>query len=220
MKKIFILVLVLMLCLCQGCAWFQDKEEQTAIELLNEGLTAFKKKKYRQALEAFEKLKDWYPFSEHAVTAELKMGDSYFHLGEYEDAVFMYSEFEKLHPGNASIPYVINQMGLCYFKRLDTIDRDQSSARKALDFFQRLVKQFPGYASDHKATENIKKCRKSLAEHEYYVGMFYFKSKHYKAALHRFKTVIKDYPDCQKLAEARRHSEECKVFLAQKQFEN
>ena len=29
----------------------------------------------------------------------------------------------------------------------------------------------------------------------FYVGMFYYKAKHYKAALERFKTVVKSYPD-------------------------
>ncbi len=34
-----------------------------------------------------------------------------------------------------------------------------------------------------------------MAGNEYYIGVFYYKSKHYKAALHRFMAVISDFPD-------------------------
>ena len=41
----------------------------------------------------------------------------------------------------------------------------------------------------------IKKCDKSLAKAVFGIGLHYYKSKHYKGALSRFKSVISDYPD-------------------------
>ncbi len=193
--KRFIIVCIISLLVCSGCAWFETREERSAQELASDGMDKFKSKNYRKAIESFEKLKDWYPFSKFAILAELKVADAYYNLGEYEDAIFAYEEFENLHPRNEAISYVIYQTGLCYFDRIDTIDRDQVSARKALDTFKRLIKQFPEDVYANKAEENIKKCLKSLAGHEFYVGLFYYKSKHYKAALNRFKTILSDYPD-------------------------
>ena len=46
-----------------------------------------------------------------------------------------------------------------------------------------------------KAEEHIMVCNRNLAEHDFYVGMFYYKSKHYRAALERFKSVVTNYPD-------------------------
>ena len=155
----------------------------------------FKKENYKKAIESFEKLRDWYPFSKFAILAELKIADSHYYLKEYEEAVFAYEEFEGLHPGNEVVPYVIYQIGLCYFEQIDTIDRDQTSSSKALDIFKRLNQQFPENEYALKADEHINICLKNLAEHEFYVGLFYYKSKHYKAALHRFRKVIKNYPD-------------------------
>ena len=178
-----------------GCAWFQTEEEKTAQELITDGMDQYNDKDYEDAIESFEKLKDWYPFNQYAILAELKIGDAHYHLEEYEDAIAAYEDFESLHPRNEAIPYVIYQIGLCYYDRIDTVDRDQSTAHKALETFERLRKQFPKDPYSIKAEQNIKKCQKSLAEHDLYVGLFYYKSRHYKAALQRFIKVIKHYPD-------------------------
>ena len=186
---------LLCIILFTGCAWFQAKEEKPAQELARDGMEDYQKGNYDKAIASFEKLKDWYPFSKFAILAELKIADAHFQLKQYDDAIFTYEEFERLHPRNEAIPYVIYQIGMCYFLRIDTIDRDQTSTQKALDTFERLIKQFPENEYSVTAIEHMKKCLKTLAGHEFYIGLFYYKSKHYKAALHRFKAVITLYPD-------------------------
>jgi len=212
MKKIFTICMI-SLFFCSGCAWFQTKSEKTAEEIIDDGMTAFEKGKYRKSLESFEKLKDWYPFSKFAILAELKTADAHFHLDEYQEAIFAYEEFENLHPRNEAVPYVIYQVGLCHFKQIDSIDRDQTAAQKAMDTFSRLARQFPGDSYARKARENIGKCKKNLAEHEFYVGIFYYKSKHYKAALGRFQTIISDYPDAPVHQDAQRYASLCEKVI-------
>ena len=194
MKRIVLLSFIVLLVL-SGCAWFEAKEEKSAQELASDGMDQFKSGEYRKSIESFERLKDWYPFSKFTILAELKIADAFYKLEEYEDAIVAYEEFESLHPRNEAIPYVIYQIGRCYFEQIDTVDRDQNTAKKALDVFKRLKKQFPGNPYTSKAQEHIKKCLKSLAGHDFYVGFFYFKSKHYRAALYRFKSVLTNYPD-------------------------
>ncbi|NVM57524.1 MAG: outer membrane protein assembly factor BamD [Desulfobacterales bacterium] len=178
-----------------GCALFQAEEEKTARALAEEGMEAFREKDYRKAIESFENLRDWYPFSPYAILAELKLGDAYYHRKEYEEAIFAYEQFESLHPRNEAVPCVVYQIGRCYFDRLQTIDRDQTMAREAVKTFERLIHNYPDSPFAKKAEEHIIVCNRNLAEHEFYVGMFYYKSKHYKAALERFKTILKSYPD-------------------------
>jgi outer membrane protein assembly factor BamD len=178
-----------------GCAWFQPKEKETARGLAEAGMEAFRDEDYKKAIESFEKLKDWYPFSRYAILAELKLGDAQYHRKDYDEAVFAYETFENLHPKNEAVPYVVYQIGRCYFDRLEVIDRDQTMAREAVQAFERLVRSYPTSPYVKKAEEHVKVCYKNLAEHEFYVAMFYFKSKHYKAALERFKAVVRSYPD-------------------------
>jgi len=178
-----------------GCAWFQTKEEKTAKELAEAGMEAFKDKNYGKTIEAFEKLRDWYPFSEYAILAELKLGDAHYHRKEYEEAISAYEEFENLHPKNESVPYVVYQIGRCYFDRRQVIDRDQGITLKAVESLERLIRSYPDSPFARKAEGHLRICNKCLAEHEFYVGMFYYKTQHYKAALERFKTILTSYPD-------------------------
>lgn len=213
MKRILFVCLIALLTV-SGCAWFESKEEKSAQELASDGMDQFNNEEYKDAIESFEKLKDWYPFSKYAILAELKIGDANYRLEQYDEAIAEYENFESLHPRNEAIPYVIYQIGLCYFERIDTIDRDQSTAQKALDTFQRLQKQFPQDVYAIKARGQIKKCYKSLAGNDFYVGQFYFKSKHYKAALYRFESVLSNYPDVGIHQQALQYLTRCKELIA------
>ncbi|MGD8974572.1 MAG: outer membrane protein assembly factor BamD, partial [Desulfobacterales bacterium] len=140
-----------------------EDETAPAQQLAWDGMDAYEDGDYKDAIEYFQKLKDFYPFSKYAILAELKIADSHYHLEQYEEAIFAYSEFEKLHPRNEAIPYVIYQIGLCYFVQIDTIDRDQTPAAMALSTFQRLNKQFPDNQYARSGAEHLTRCYKSLA---------------------------------------------------------
>jgi outer membrane protein assembly factor BamD len=213
MKRILIIGLSCLLVL-SGCGWFQTKEEKSAEELAGDGMDYFDREAYRQAIDAFEKIKDWYPFSKYAILAELKIADAHYALGDYEEAVFAYENFENLHPRNESIPYVIFQIGKCYFDRIDTVDRDQVAAQKATESFDRLIKQYPQDDYARKAADLRQICLKSLAGHEFEVGLYYYRTGHYKAALHRFKAVVANYPDVGVHGEALRYITLCEKSLA------
>ena len=98
---------------------------------------------YGRAAETFQTLKDRYPYSKYAILAELKMADAYFLRGDYEEASEAYLEFERLHPKNEAVPYVIYQTGMCYFERMPTSDRDQQFGVKAIQTFSRLRQMYP-----------------------------------------------------------------------------
>jgi len=222
MKRIYIACFVLWFA-CSGCTALKDawlsitgaEEEYSAQELAWTAMDFYDNGDYTRAIEKFEKLKDWFPFSRYAILAELKIGDAHYKMEQYVEAIYAYEEFEKLHPRNEAIPYVIYQIGRCYFDQIGTIDRDQTPARKALEAFQRLMKQFPKDQYARTAEEHINKCHKSLAGHEYIVGVFYYKSKHYQAAYQRFVAVISEYPDVGYHKKALQYIAKCEASLAE-----
>lgn len=219
MKKIICLTIVCLF-LCSGCSFFRAKEEKTAVELVSGGMEAFEDGKYQKAIDAFIKLKEWYPFSKYASLAELKIAESYYHLKEYDEAVIAYEDFENLHPRNEAIPYIIYQIGNCYFEQMGSVDRDQTSVKKALDTYKRLIRQFPDSMYALKAEKNINECEKSLAGHELYVGMFYYKSNHYKPALSRFKSLVSSFPDLGIHEKALEYISLCENAIKKNQEEN
>jgi outer membrane protein assembly factor BamD len=203
--------------LCCGCALFGKKEkpEKSPEELISEGMSKLADGSYEDAAERFQELKDRYPYSNLAIHAELKLAFSLFKKEDFEEAIEAYREFESLHPKNTSIPYVIYQQGMCYFLRMRTIDRDQNNTIKALNEFERLIKAFPDDQYSLKARDHIEQCLTNLAEHEFYVGDFYFRSGHYKAALNRFTCLLDRYPDNGPREKTLAYIEECKQKLAQ-----
>ena len=219
----FILILSLLL-LLNGCAlWTQffgeDEDEETPTELMDEGLERFNSGSFESAIESFQKIKDRYPYSKFAVEAELKMADALYERALFEEAYEAYGEFEKLHPKNPKIPYVIFQRGMCDFEQSSTIDREQSHIYKAKEEFERLIKRYRRSPYAKKASKKIRECYASLADHELYVGHFYFRTEKYQAAMDRYLYLIEHYPDLGQYYEALDYIKLCKEKIIEEKKE-
>jgi len=211
---IWFILTITIVTLTMSCASGPHKREKNAKELLMDGETYFQAAKYRMAIESFENLIDWYPFSVHKTKAELKIGDAYFLLAEYYDAIFAYEEFERMHPTHEKAAYVLNQIGLCFLNQLDTIDRDQTPAIQAVRYFNRIRHEFPQSKFAIDAKKQMMICYKSLVENEFYVGLTYFKAEHYRAALNRFEVVVTRYPDVGLHQKAIKYITKCRLAMA------
>ncbi|WP_319576421.1 outer membrane protein assembly factor BamD [uncultured Desulfobacter sp.] len=193
MKKTLIAGLVILL--LSGCSLFEEKHQmnKNAQQLAAEGAASFMNEDYEDAIKAYTDLKDWYPFSNYAILAELKIADAHFHLEEYPEAIAAYESFEKMHPKNEAVPYIINQIAMCWFNQIDTIDRDATPSKKAMAEFERLIRLFPENEYSQKALAHIDACIDNMASHELYVATFYNKTKKYEAALKRYQYIVENY---------------------------
>lgn len=194
MKRLISFLLIAFVALTFLSCGPKNKEEKLAPELAEDARVQFEKERYKEAIDIYTKLRDWYPFDKLAVEAEYNIAESHFKMEAYDEAALAYEEFEKLHPRHESIDYIIHQQALCYFNRLDSEDRDQTQALKAFSLLTRLSKQFPDSPYVKDAEKEKQACLVSLAAHEMYVGRFYLKSKKYQGALNRFQTVLTAYP--------------------------
>jgi outer membrane protein assembly factor BamD len=200
---------------CAGPSWFSEEEEKPPEELMRQGLEDMVTGYYETATESFQKVKDRYPYSEFAVEAELKMADALYKRELYDEAFDAYGEFERLHPKNVNIPYVIYSKGMCHFDQMDTIDRDQSHTLQAIDEFKRLVKKFPKCEYANSARMKIRDCYIELAEHELYVGNFYYRMGEYRAAMGRYRYILENYPDLGQYHKALDYLSRCKEKIAE-----
>ncbi len=214
----YMLVGTVLVSLLGGCSLydrlFGEDEEPTASDHMSEGTRNLEKGNYEKATEAFQKVKDRYPYSRFAIEAELKMGDAFYAAEAFEEAYDAYNEFERLHPKNKNIPYVIYQKGMCHFEQVTTIDRDQSHTLRAKDEFERLIKKFPRDKHTNLARKRLRKCLIYLAEYELYVGHYYFKRGFYRAAMARYNYIIQHYPDMGQYHEALEYINKSKEKLA------
>ncbi len=198
-KKLFfkwVILLSITLFLLLGCAKKGVKTIEGDPETLyKQGLARFNKRDYPEALKRFEQLKSSFPDNPpYTVWAELKVGDCHFFKKDYVEAIAAYEEFKKIHPTHEEIPYVQYQIGMAYFKQMLALDRDQTSTQKALSNFEYLIANYPPSLFTEKAKEKIGVCKKRLADHEFYIGNYYYKSGKFQAASVRFQGLIEKFP--------------------------
>jgi outer membrane protein assembly factor BamD len=207
---------VFLLSILGGCATEKTKkmDDLGPEELLARGLKRFEKSDHNGAVSDFQAIKDRYPYSKSVIMAELKMADSYYIRKDFDSALGVYDDFERLHPKDSNIPFVMYQKGLCNLQQVRTIDRDQTHTVKAKEEFERLVNRFPESEWANKARANIRKCLVHLAKYELYIGRFYFNMGEYGSALDRFTYLIQNYPDMGQYHEALEYISRCKQRLA------
>jgi outer membrane protein assembly factor BamD len=210
---------ILSVSLLGGCSiseWFSTQEKpKTVSDLMEMGEDLFDEGRYAESGEVFQAIKDRYPYSGYAAVAEVRLADGHYERNEFEEAYIVYNDFERLHPKNERIPYVMYRKGMCEFEQITAMDREQSYAIRARIEFQRLIRRFPenGYAD--KAKKHLRRTLLYLTEYELSVGHFYFKMGEYEAALNRYTQLIKNYPDMGSYHEALEYISKCHVKIAQ-----
>lgn len=182
-----------------GCAlvdkYFMEPPEDTAQELFENGNDAMQDKRYAEAGEYFQKLKDRYPFSPYTLQAELSLGDAWFLAERYAEAAAAYKEYESLHPRSEHIPYILFQIGVSDYNQFASIDKPQMNVTEALEYFYRLKEEHPDSRYAKEADYYIDKCRRFLADHEIYVADFYWKNEQYGPAWKRYSYVADNFTD-------------------------
>ena len=194
--KIFILTMIMLFCIA-GCQLTFFKKSEMAKSspdgLFASGKLEYDDGNYKKAREYFMRVREEYPLNNLAILADMGIADSYFSDKDYIEAENAYSDFVNLHPINENVPYAIYQAGICHYNQIEAIDRDQTEIVKARKEFEKLVARYPESKFAIMAEKVLRECKQKQAEHEFYVGKFYFTQKKYKAALTRLENISRDY---------------------------
>jgi len=199
-KKLFslstLLLLFSTLIVLSGCASVPDVAvSRDPKELYDSAMTAYLDDKFENAEKYFRALIEDHPLSPYSTEAQLMLGDVSYAQEHYDEATSYYTNFVALHPSHPRAAYALFQKGMSHFKDVLSLDRDQTSTRKALFAFQDLLAAYPESAYTAKAGEMIKFLKGRLADREFYIARFYFKNENYKGALARLRDILKQYPD-------------------------
>ncbi len=201
----YFLPLILFLAL-SSCSYFRTAdmkspvfEPEASLEKANQ---LIKEGYYEDARKILEDIKAKDASQKYAAIATLRIADTYYEDGSYEEAVIEYESFLKLHRYHKYASYAQYKLAMSYFKRIKTVDVSYSWAARALKEFQELRRRYPRNPYMDITDSRIKMCKRILAEYEFYVGNFYFKKGAYKAAAQRFEGLIHNYPGSKKEPDA------------------
>ena len=166
---------------------------------LQEQFTIAKKyydqKKYRQAVEEFQKLIFNYPGATVVDTAIYYLAISYSNQKDYAAAAGEFKKIVSNYPNSSWLDEATFMVALCDMKQSAPAELDQQFTLLALDEFNEFVETYPDSPFTSQAREKISELRNKLAKKSYKNGYLYLRTKDYPAALLYFKEVLENYPD-------------------------
>lgn len=167
--------IILTLILITGCAGTEEKSELLDLLGVNEEI----------ADTSDEGVENTYD----ALTL-LKRGEAHFVKGSYAEASDEFIRFLELHPFHRMAAFAQYRLAMAYFRQMNTNDRDPGPMEKALAAFQKVVTDYPQSLYVAEAREKIAALEGRQAEHDFYVGHFYYKKSAYSAAIARFNKIL------------------------------
>ena len=163
-------------------------------ELYKLGEQSLEKRTYAEAREAFKKIVERHPTSSYAARGRFLLGESYYRESEFDKAIAEFRTFLSFYPRHQIADLVQYRLAMAYYDQIKPIEQDQALARKALEEFKRLIKEYPEsrYATDALAKIDIARGRQ--AQKELWVATYYFNQGNPSGARQRLELVLKEYP--------------------------
>ena len=176
-----------------GCK--SDLSGSTIDLLLIEGHKQFAGKNYVKSKTSYTYLLEKNPQSETRAQGILGLADSHYKLLEFEEASIEYQKFLNLHPADDEAPRVLFFIGMCNFRQMLTLDRDQTKTLDAERNFKIFLERYPDHILSDTAKKNLQTCQKNYANHLFYIGKYYYRTEAYHSAINRMKELLEKYPD-------------------------
>ena len=202
-KRIYIVLLIFIFSTiaCSGKQAIRPPEKFDPEKAFEKANADLEDKDYEKARAELLEVKNRDLSKKFAPLAQLRIADSYVKEDEFERAVAEYNKFLEAYPDNQYAPYAQYQIAMVYFNQIESPERGYGGAAKALEEFEKLKTMYPRNPYKDVIDLKIEKCKNTMAEYEFLVGVFYYKKEAFNAAIGRFEGLLKKYPDYNKEAD-------------------
>ena len=160
--------------------------------IYNRGTDNLDRRRWTQALAAFEEVERQHPYSSWARRSMLMEAYAHYQANEYDEAIENAQRFISLHPGNENAPYAYYLIAICHFERILDVGRDQATTERALAALNDVVRRYPETSYARDARLKIDMVYDQLAGKELAVGRFYLQRDQHLAAINRFRNVLEN----------------------------
>jgi outer membrane protein assembly factor BamD len=166
--------------------------EEPVANLYNRGASMLDRRRWAEALLAFEEVERQHPYSSWARRAMLMEAFAHYNANQYDQSIEDAQRFLSLHPGNDSAPYAYYLISICYFERILDVGRDQGTTERALASLRDVVRRYPDSPYARDARLKMDMVYDQLAGKEMEVGRFYLTRDQHLAAINRFRVVVEN----------------------------
>ncbi len=206
-------LLVVALSACSRPDPLERAGEMPPQELYATAERLLEEERFEQAAKAFEEVERQHPYSDYATRAQLMAAVAYYQGGDYDAAIAAARRFVELHPGHPDVPYALYLIGESWYEQLESVERDQTAAERALEAFRELIRRHPDSDWAKDARLKIDLLLDHLAGREMEIGRFYAEQGRWLAACNRFRRVVEDYQTTTHVPEALYRLVECDLAL-------
>ena len=203
LRNVLFAIVAIMVVLPGLCyAETSDGHEDSVHRLYERAKAMFDKKKYKEAVEAFDKIESLYPFSQAAVNGSLMAAIANYELKNYKEAATIAEGYIGIHPSSESIDYAYYIRIISKYMMIPDLGLDASEALEVLNYAIEFTKMFPGSEYIADVQEKLEGVKQHIASKEFSIGKYYLKRGEYVAAIKRLSVVVEEYPDSRYYAES------------------
>lgn len=153
----------------------------------------FEKNKLLRFLDESKYFLSDYPASKNAPKVQYWIGEAHTKRKEYEEAIYAYQRVIDKYSDSEYLDDAYYKIGEAYFIQKLNPQRDQTATKKAIYYYEKVTQLGSPFTEDARA--KIRHCRSLLAQKQYYIARFYFRSKQYDTSLALMDEAISNFSD-------------------------
>ena len=146
-----------------------------------------------KAVEIFQAIVDDGPFSEYGQLAQYKLGLAHLALQDYEPAVSAFEQVISRYPDSPLVDDARFQIAQASLKGTFKPGYDQSPTDLAVRELETFLREYPDSALSGDARGRLEELKERRAHHEFQVGQFYERRKHFASALIYYETIVQQF---------------------------
>lgn len=148
-----------------------------------------------KALELYKHIVKNAPFGTYGDQAQFQIGELYKAMGEFQDAQRAYQQVVDDYPNSSLVTKAKYQIAYVSMLASNRSIYNEQQAERAIEEFQGLKKDYPGYQEAVEAEESIRIIRNEKAQSVYKTAKFYDKQRKYKSAKIYYHEIVERYGD-------------------------
>lgn len=165
-----------------------DLKYEVAIDLYEKG-------DYYRAIQLFDQLIAIYRGTERLEKINYYYAQCYYQQEEYLLASYYFKRFAENYPSNPQAEECMYLNAYCYYLDSPKYSLDQTNTYEAMKEMQLFVNLYPQSAYVDSCNIIMDELRGKLEKKAIEIGIQYYKTRHYKAAITSLESVMDDFPD-------------------------
>ena len=189
------LVFVCLLLLSCKSEFERVRESGEAERIFAKANEYYDNEEYLKANTLFELVLNQYRGRTEAEDLFYRYAYTHYYMRRYVSAAYWFENFSKTFANSDKREDAEFMIGYSYYELSPSFRLDQKYTREAVTAFQKFVNYFPQSNRVSECNGLIDGLRRKLEKKAFDSAQLYYNIGNYKAALHSFENLLKDYPE-------------------------